>query len=358
MLSAGDVRARRSVAVLVAVDRAQSTSLQSVMRRLFQYTYRSVLKLERSMRTIIIRCSQSIDRSYELEERIFSRRGSYICNSCVIHQFLTNTWLRMRIASYIIERICYKIAQFLSVCRNVLPFFIRKLIEQAMSWSDILYPGNPERRADVVRKIQQLADQMQENFRATNKLAKYLNENCKQHIPTILYDTQKTMKQNADQLIDQVKKIQAVVKSIKEMLKKKLDPDLYKKLFDVNTSLDEKLKMGENISHVMAGILGITVTGVVGKLLAEGVFEAIENSIVRIGASAVLGAIAGGVAGLAVDVIAGAIAGAYERDDLEKAIKELEEEIKQFIPASQTYTDSVLQVLAYIQMWEEQHPPK
>lgn len=227
-----------------------------------------------------------------------------------------------------------------------------------MSWSDILYPGNPGRRAEVVAKIQKLEDQMEENFRATNRLANYLNENCKQQIPTISYDTEKTLKENAEKLIDQVKQIQAVVKSIKEMLEKKLEPDLYKKLFDVDTSLDDRLKTGENVSHILAGILGITVTGVVGKLVAEGLVDLIERFIFRIAVSAVAGAIAGGLAGFAVDVIAGAIAGAYERADLEKAITELEGEINEFLPASQKYTDSVYQVLAYVEMWEENHPPK
>ena len=37
--------------------------------------------------------------------------------------------------------------------------------------------------------------------------------------------------------------------------------------------------------------------------------------------------------GLAVDITAGAIAGAYERSDLQSAIKELEEEIHVCVPS-------------------------
>ncbi len=227
-----------------------------------------------------------------------------------------------------------------------------------MSWSDILYPGNPGRRADVVRKLQQLVDQIQENIRATNKLATYLNEKAHTNIPIIVYDTSLTLKQNADKLVDQVKLIQTAVESIKKQLKEKLEPDLYKKLFDVDTSLDDQLKIGEDVSHIFAGILGATTIGIVGKLVAESLVETIETSVVRIALSAVAGAIAGGIVGLAVDVIAGAIAGAYEKDDLESAIAQLEKEIDDFVPASQKYTDTVFEVLAYVKIWEDMHPPK
>lgn len=225
-----------------------------------------------------------------------------------------------------------------------------------MSWSDILYPGNPKRRAEVVAKLQQLEDQMKENFRASNKLANYLNKNFSEaNIDIIQYDAALTLKQNGDNLVAQVRKIQAIVENIKKKLKEKLEPDLYKKLFDVDTSFEDRIKIGQDFSHIFAGILGATTMGIVGKLVAESLFETIEQTAVRIALSSVAGAIAGGIVGLAVDVIAGAIAGKYEKDDLENAINELNEEIDDFLPASEKYTDMIFEVLAYVKIWEEEH---
>lgn len=112
-----------------------------------------------------------------------------------------------------------------------------------MSWADILYPGNSERRAAIVRKLQDLLDSMAYNFRATNKLAQYLNDNITTSSLTKIYvDSSKTLRDNADVLVKQINAIDAVLNNIDTELKKKLEPDLYEKLTNVDTSFEQKVK--------------------------------------------------------------------------------------------------------------------
>jgi len=225
-----------------------------------------------------------------------------------------------------------------------------------MSWSDILYPDNPKRRAEVIRDIQKLEDYMAQNFRATNKLAEYLNKEMPgANISMISVDQNKSLKENGDKLIKQINEIDQWLDKIDDKLKEELDPELYRKLIDVDTSFEERIEIGKKVGHVIAGIAGVTVTGVVGKIVSKTLTKRLLSSVARIIASGVAGAIAGAIAGLAVDVIAAAIAGAYEKHDLEEAIKDLEKNIHSFIPESEDYTDTVYLVLAEVKVWKRHH---
>ncbi len=116
-----------------------------------------------------------------------------------------------------------------------------------MSWSDILYPGNSDRRAAVVRKLQDLLDSMAGNFRATNKLVQYLNDNITEsNLPKIYVDSSKSLRDNADVLVNQIKAIDAVLDKIHKELKQKLEPDLYAKLTNVDTSFEQKVSLNQS----------------------------------------------------------------------------------------------------------------
>lgn len=117
-----------------------------------------------------------------------------------------------------------------------------------MSWADILYPGNESRRMAVVRKLQDLLDSMTGNFRATNKLVQYLNDNITTtNLPKIYVDPTKSLRENADVLVNQINAIDAVLDKIDEELKKKLEPDLYETLTNVDTSFEKKVGNFSNI---------------------------------------------------------------------------------------------------------------
>ena len=190
-----------------------------------------------------------------------------------------------------------------------------------MLWSNILYPGNAKCHAEIIGKIQQLKDQMSENFHATNKLSRYLNKEqmwtfwnsswYKWIVEAECWHPHSTSTQDS-----------AIWKQIDEKLKGELEPDLYKIITDVDTSFEDRIRIAQKMMHVIAGITGATVASVVGKLVAKELADRIASRTASITASSIAGAIAGGIA---VDTIAGpiarAIAGVYERSDLESALK-------------------------------------
>jgi outer membrane lipoprotein SlyB len=139
-------------------------------------------------------------------------------------------------------------------------------------------------------------------------------------------------------------------------LKGKLDPDLYERLTNVDTSFEERIEISQKVGKVIAGITGATVSGVVGKMVAKRLTKVIVSKAGRIAASSLAGAIAGGIAGLAVDAIVGAITGAVERDELQGALTELQKMVTDFVPSSEEYSDTIYEVLAEVKIWERYHP--
>ncbi len=99
-----------------------------------------------------------------------------------------------------------------------------------MSLSDLLYPRNPERRENVIRKSQELIDLMKDNFDVTNDLTEIVNKHLYSSFSPITLDEKATVKQNCDVMIERVNQIQAKVEEVDEELKKKLDPNLYESL--------------------------------------------------------------------------------------------------------------------------------
>jgi translation initiation factor 1 (eIF-1/SUI1) len=226
-----------------------------------------------------------------------------------------------------------------------------------MSWADIIFPGNQEMRVKMVQKLQQLEDAMKFNFRASNKLATYLNTTISGlNLPMITVESSKSLKENANTLVRQINLIDVQVEKIAEELKKKLAPDLYEKLTNVDTSFEERIEISQKVGKILAGITGATVSGVVGKLMAKKLTKVIASKAGRIAASSLAGAIAGGLAGLAVDVIVGSITGAVERDELQSALSDLETMVKDFIPESEVYSDTIYEVLAEVKIYEKYHP--
>ena len=224
-----------------------------------------------------------------------------------------------------------------------------------MSWSDIIY-HNDARRQELTRKIQQFDDAMGENFRATNKLATFLNEEAGQNIQMIEVDHAKTVKENANLLIAQVQLIQSYMEKVDDDLKQELDPDLYRKISDIDTSFEVTMRDVMDGAHVVASITGAVVSTVSVRMIARRLVTRIVSRIARLAASSVAGSIIGGIAGFAVDIVAGAIVGAKEKHELEKALGEVDQELDEFLPASQEYTDTVYEVLAEVRVWKKHHP--
>lgn len=70
------------------------------------------------------------------------------------------------------------------------------------------------------------------NFRATNKLAEYLNEEIPDaNISMISVDHTKSLRENGDKLVEQINEIDKRLDKIDDELKQELAPELYRYLF-------------------------------------------------------------------------------------------------------------------------------
>ncbi|XP_073688689.1 single-pass membrane and coiled-coil domain-containing protein 3-like [Garra rufa] len=169
-----------------------------------------------------------------------------------------------------------------------------------MSWSDIFYPGNPERRERLQRKHQKLLDLMKNNFHATNQLIETLEKHFGWSFSPISLNEEATVKENCDVIIERIREIQAKVEKIDTQLKEKLEPTLYEKLKNMNLSVKV---------HTLA--LGTALLGV-------GIFP--------------------------IGMIIGAVAGSTERNQLERDLEEYEKALQEFKPASEIYQDNIIYV--------------
>ena len=157
-------------------------------------------------------------------------------------------------------------------------------------------------------------------------------------------------------LQNQIDQIDVQLEKIADELKGKLDPDLYERLTNVDTSFEERVRISQQVGHVIAGITGVSVTGVVGKMVAKKLTKVIASKAGRIAASSLAGAIAGALAGVAVDLIIGAITGAVERNELQGALTELQKMVTDFVPSSEEYYDTLVEVTVEAKLWEKYHP--
>ncbi|XP_058632977.1 single-pass membrane and coiled-coil domain-containing protein 3-like [Onychostoma macrolepis] len=208
-----------------------------------------------------------------------------------------------------------------------------------MALSDLLYPGNPERREKVIRKSQELLELMKDNFEATNSLIEIVNEHLHSSFSKITLNEKATVKENCDVMIKRVNQIQAKVEEVDEELKKKLEPALYEKLqhaslqdfkrfptwFKATITIVCQISSALLVTYLMKNIQILTnITSTCAKILG-GIFASV-------------------VIGLLVDLIVSAILGYIERDKLETALKEYEEALAEFRPVSKQYQKAIYEV--------------
>ena len=226
-----------------------------------------------------------------------------------------------------------------------------------MSWSTIFYPGNPGRRDDVVRLSQKLYDLMTSNFRATNDLIDCLHE----YVPPpggrkflkVYLDSAKTIKENCQKIIDRMAEIQDYVDDMNEKLRDALEPELYKKLTNVETSFVSKFRLTNTLTSVSLGAIATATGAVLVGAIKSGLI--LTNMVTKLGmiktcacASLVLGVLVMGV-----DMIFSAIYGSIERDKLIEAVDDLTANIEQFEGPSIDYTKSIYKVVAYIEFMND-----
>lgn len=221
-------------------------------------------------------------------------------------------------------------------------------------FADLFYPDNPKRRARVVQLTQNMYDYMQSNFRATNRLTDFLNENVEgTSFNHITVDENKSLKDNSNLIIGRIEAAQAIIEKIDKELAAKLDPGLYRKLTNVDLSFQDRMETAQKATHVVTGVV-ITVAAIaVCVAIASGGFLAPVVAVLgTLATSAIATTVLSVIGGLGIGMIVGAITGAIERDQLEDAIHQLETQLEKFGPASLTFTESIYGVLAELKFHE------
>lgn len=209
-----------------------------------------------------------------------------------------------------------------------------------MNWSDIFYPGNPEKREKLIRKNQVLLNLMENNFRATNRLIETLKKHLGWSFSPIALNEKATVKENCDVIIECIHEIQVEVEKINMQLKEMLEPTLYEKLGNMNLSVHDYQKVRE-VVYAVCGAAGLACSDAVSWLIKNGrILKNITSSFGRIAAGRVAN-LALGMVFMGIDMIIGAILGSIEHNELEKALKEYDEALEEFKPASEEYQDCI-----------------
>ncbi|KAL1250473.1 hypothetical protein QQF64_018269 [Cirrhinus molitorella] len=218
-----------------------------------------------------------------------------------------------------------------------------------MPWSDIFYPGNPERRERLIRKSQELRELMKNNFRATNQLIETLNKYLGSSFGLIALNEKATVKENCDVIIERIREIQAEVQKIDLQMKKQLEPTLYVKLKNMSLSVRDYRRVS-SVFTAVCGLAGSAVAIAVGWLIKNAYI--LTNMTVTFGliATGIMATVVVGVLFMGVDMLFGAILGNIERNQLERALEEYDRALEQFRPASEKYQDSITYVRVKLEM--------
>ncbi|XP_058632068.1 single-pass membrane and coiled-coil domain-containing protein 3-like [Onychostoma macrolepis] len=208
-----------------------------------------------------------------------------------------------------------------------------------MSWSDIFYPENPEKREKIIRRSQELIDLMKDNFEATNSLIEIVNKHLHSSFSPITLDEKATLQENCDVMIERVKQIQAKVEEADEELKKKLDPALYEKL--QHMSLKDLKYVSAAVKSAISSVCQLPALALVMHL------KKIMTILIGITCTCAIysvGIFAAVLFGLAVNAIFSAIVGHIEQGKLNTALEEYEKALAEFRPASKEYQKAINEI--------------
>lgn len=137
---------------------------------------------------------------------------------------------------------------------------------------DLLYPGNPKRRRQVLGLVQQIADYMKRYFRVTNKLTDFLKESNVEgaaNLDPIFVDENETLAHNSKILQNRILMVAKIIEVIDKKLAEKLDPALYKKLKDADVSFQERLEVAKKAKTIVTGVIPAAATTVVCEAIAS-----------------------------------------------------------------------------------------
>ncbi|XP_062611272.1 uncharacterized protein LOC134280358 [Saccostrea cucullata] len=209
-----------------------------------------------------------------------------------------------------------------------------------MSFIEVLYPGNQQRRDNCVRLSQEIYSAMKGNFDSTNDLIKIMHTKLGADIAHLIFYKDKTIKENAENFHRKIAEIQSKLEDSLKINKHKIDPYLYEMLENDELELSgiyRQLRISGKVVDLVAQTIILAYSVVRTVLMAL-------NQIVRAFCKLWIGALVLGVLVLGVDLIFSAIVGAKERKHLETTEQELQAVVDEFVPASRMYTKEITRI--------------
>ena len=130
------------------------------------------------------------------------------------------------------------------------------------SWMDFFWPSsaNRRRRNQAVREVEHLKNTLANNYSSTNHLSEFLNSQIDDaNLSHIFMDPSKSLAENARTLSTQVRSINALLSKIDKKIKVQLEPHLYEKIINADTSFEDRIQAAREMSKGSVDISSDTV---------------------------------------------------------------------------------------------------
>ena len=130
------------------------------------------------------------------------------------------------------------------------------------SWMEFFWPSSTyrRRRSQAVREVESLKNTLARNFISTNHLSEFLNSQIEDaDLSNISMDPSKSLAENARILSTQMHSVNALLNKIDKKIKVQLEPHLYEKIIDADTSFEDRIEAAREMSKGSVDISSDTV---------------------------------------------------------------------------------------------------
>ena len=201
-----------------------------------------------------------------------------------------------------------------------------------MNWGDILYPGNPERRQEVIDGVGKVALAVHKIYSSIEVYAEVLTDSFPDYTPVPSFNMDMTYQDNFNGLNNVLNQWNTVANSYSAKA-----GDEARELKDVVSSID--VTTAESISSTMGNLESKAIFStkvaadlVTGILATNVAYNAVAAAVESAALAGISGLIVGSVVTVGIDLIIGAIVGAKERSDLQSKIDTLTDAYNKILP--------------------------
>ena len=130
------------------------------------------------------------------------------------------------------------------------------------SWTEFFWPSSAIRRRknQAVREVEHLKNTLASNFSSTNYLSEFLNSQIQDaNLAYVFLDPSKSFAENARTLSGQAHAINALIDKLDKKIKIQLEPHLYERIVNLNTSFEDRIEAAREMSKASVDITSDTV---------------------------------------------------------------------------------------------------